>query len=297
MALPYSIDFLKSMAEGVFVVNRDRQIILWNAQAEKLTGIKQQQMLGKSCAKHLRCHVDEAGKALCDTACPLRKALQFEKPLEAELHMKHSGGDVIPVKVKVIPYHNSQGFVEGAIEIFAPIATPNWLYSYEAMEDRITFTDSETGLYNRNFLDSYYLRLVKEQRGHYDRGIVVIDLEVLGEMRNLKAKMDAHELQQQVVSLLRDTISTDGEMVAARWSKQSYVLLINNSHPVHLQGIVMQLEDQLRDRLFHEKRATFDIAFRLMHTLIASDEPLEKVVDILHAKGKRLYIGKSAVGQ
>lgn len=297
MALPYSIDFLKSMEEGVFVVNRDRQILVWNARAEKLTGIESQRLIGKSCAKHLKCHVDANGNPLCDDDCPLKKALLSGKPLESELYMRHANGEVLPVKVKVIPYHNNQGFIEGAIEIFHPVDTPNWLYSNAAIGERITFTDPETGLYNRNFLDSYYLRLVKEQRSHYDRGLILIDLHVLGEIRNLKSRIDAFTLLQKVAGLLTEVADTDGETISARWSQESFVVLINNSHPVHLQDTVIQLENKLREVLYGERMASFDVAFRLMHTLIASDEPLEKVVDILHKRSRGAIPKTRASGQ
>ncbi len=286
MSLPYSIDFLLNLEDGAFVVNRERQILLWNSMAEKLTGLESQVLIGKSCARHLRCHIDDSGNSLCEEACPLKKALISGKPQELESNMRHISGSLIPVKIKVIPYHNQQGFIEGAIEIFQPISQPEWLYSSEVISDRITFTDAETGLYNRNFLDSYYLRLVKEQRAHYDRGLVFVDVEVLGEIRNIKSKLDAFTMRQKVAEVLMLTQADDGEMVAARWTNNTFVVLINNSHPLHLQDVVLNLENALRLVLYNEHFPSFDVTFRLMSTLISSDEPLEKVVDILQKRAK-----------
>ena len=286
MSLPYSIDFLMSLEDGAFVVNRERKILLWNGMAEKLTGYQAKALIGKSCKRQLHCHVDDSGNPLCDGDCPLKKALLSGKPQELETNLVHLKGGRIPVKIKVIPYHNQQGFIEGAIEIFQPLTQPEWLYTNDLISDRITFTDAETGLYNRNFLDSYYLRLVKEQRAHYDRGLIYIDLEVLGEIHNLKEKLDAFGLRKKVSEVLVAIQADDGEILSARWSGESFVVLINNSHPLHLQDVVLQVENHLRLVLYNQSIASFDVAFRLMSTLIASDEPLEKVVDILQKRSK-----------
>jgi PAS domain S-box-containing protein len=289
MGVPFRIEFLKGMDEGVFVVNRSRQITLWNQAAEGITGFKDSEMLGKTCSKHNRCHVNEKGEALCDAQCPLKRALDTGRVQELDALLKSKAGELIPVNVKVIPYHNAQGFVQGAVELFVPDKTAGWQDKQQDLQKRLPYTDIETGMVNRSFLDSYYLRLIKDQRAHYDRGLVLVDVEQLSQFDNLKDRMKVFDMHVKISDILLKLTYNDVDMLAARWSPLSYVVLINNSHPLHLQSIVLQLENQIRNVLYERSAADIDLCFRLMSTLIATDEPLEKVVDILHMKSAKTY--------
>lgn len=289
MAVPYGIEFLKGLDEGVFVVNRDRQITLWNASAASLTGRDESEMIGKTCSRHLKCHVDQDGEPLCDDDCPLKKALSSGKQQEMKALMRHANGGLINVQIKVVPYHNQQGFVEGAIELFSTLEDPSWLKDQEALAKKVTFTDIETGMLNRHFLDTYYLGLLKSEHASFERGLVLIDVDMLSQFNRLNDKMKAFEIRQRIRDLLLKLSENDSEMVAARWSKESFVVLINNSHSQHLQDVVIALEKALRQALFNQESPSIDLCFRLMSTMISSDEPLEKVVDILHKRSAKTY--------
>ncbi len=121
MKLPYTIDTITEMADGVFLVNRDRQITLWNESASRITGFDQSDTFGKSFAKHIQCHVDFRGKPLADDQCPLKKALNTGKPQQMMSTIKNKSGQLVPVNILVIPYCNEAGFVAGAIEQFSII--------------------------------------------------------------------------------------------------------------------------------------------------------------------------------
>ena len=49
---------LDNLYDGVYFVNRERQITLWNKAAERITGFTKAEVLGKRCADNLLRHVD-----------------------------------------------------------------------------------------------------------------------------------------------------------------------------------------------------------------------------------------------
>ncbi|MEJ2097138.1 MAG: PAS domain-containing protein [Deltaproteobacteria bacterium] len=63
---------LNSIADGVLTVDLDFRITSFNAAAEKITGIKKQQAVGKPCSEVLKAGV-------CGEGCILRKAIREEK--------------------------------------------------------------------------------------------------------------------------------------------------------------------------------------------------------------------------
>lgn len=121
MQLPYTIETIITMSEGVFLVNRDRQITFWNRSASSITGFDQQDTFGKSFSKYIKCHVDSLGEPISDAQCPLKKALNTGEAQQMVTIMKNKAGHLLPVNIHVMPYFNEAGFVAGAIESFTVI--------------------------------------------------------------------------------------------------------------------------------------------------------------------------------
>lgn len=139
MKLPYTLDTITEMAEGVFLVNRDRQITLWNQSASRITGFDPHDTYGKSIGKHIGLHVDFMGQPISDDQCPLKKALTTGRPQQLASSIRNKIGQLIPVNILVIPYCNEAGFVAGAIEQFS-IIEPKYM---PAGSDRLKVSPSQ----------------------------------------------------------------------------------------------------------------------------------------------------------
>ena len=48
--------------EGAYMVNQDRKIMFWNKAAEKLTGYKATEEVGRRCDDNILMHVNEKGE-------------------------------------------------------------------------------------------------------------------------------------------------------------------------------------------------------------------------------------------
>lgn len=73
---------LDDLYDGVYFVDKERRITYWNRDAERITGFKDLQVLGKRCADNMLMHVDENGTLLCETACPLTRSDVGDKVLQ-----------------------------------------------------------------------------------------------------------------------------------------------------------------------------------------------------------------------
>ena len=62
------LELLAGMADGVFAVDGEQRIILWNRAAEELLGVTAQEVLGRYCYEVIRGR-DELGCLLCHRAC------------------------------------------------------------------------------------------------------------------------------------------------------------------------------------------------------------------------------------
>ena len=59
-------EILNSLQDGIYYLDRDRIITFWNRGAERLTGYKADQVIGKSCRDNLLNHINEHGSELCN---------------------------------------------------------------------------------------------------------------------------------------------------------------------------------------------------------------------------------------
>ena len=114
-------ELLNSLADGVYITDVNRKILFWNRAAERITGWRAADMVGKSCFDNLLCHVDKDGHCLCghDT-CPLYRSIITNQPSSEPILLFAQGKSQrrLPVEVSVSPVSNASGEVVGGIEVF-----------------------------------------------------------------------------------------------------------------------------------------------------------------------------------
>ena len=114
-------DVLNSLADGAYITDVDRRIVFWNAAAERITGWKSQDVVGKTCHDKLLVHVDKDGHELCGNEfCPLHRSIVTGQPSAGAVVVfaKCKSDLRIPVEVSVSPIRDKAGHVIGGIEVF-----------------------------------------------------------------------------------------------------------------------------------------------------------------------------------
>lgn len=116
---------LDSMNDGVYVTDTTRKIIYWGAGAERITGWRAGEILGKHCYDDVLCHVDKDGHRLCgEEHCPLHRSMVTGQsstlPIVVFAQNRTSGR--VPLSVSVAPIHNGSGEVIGGVETFRDLS-------------------------------------------------------------------------------------------------------------------------------------------------------------------------------
>ena len=114
-------EMLNSLADGVYITDVNRKILFWNRAAERMTGWRSDEVVGKSCFDNLLCHVDKDGHCLCghDT-CPLHRSIVTDQPSNEPVLVfaQCKSQQRLPVEVSVAPLKSSTGEIVGGIEVF-----------------------------------------------------------------------------------------------------------------------------------------------------------------------------------
>lgn len=101
-----------SIAEGVLTVNRSLEIVSFNRAAEKITGWKAEDALGKTCQEIFPAE-------LCENGCLIRSSIEQEKSFtEQTVFMTHKDGRFFPLALTSSPLYDLNGRVIGGVQTF-----------------------------------------------------------------------------------------------------------------------------------------------------------------------------------
>jgi diguanylate cyclase (GGDEF)-like protein/PAS domain S-box-containing protein len=231
---------LDHIEDGVYFVDREKRIRLWNAGAEAITGFARQDVLGEPCGNHWLCHVDEAGHMLCDDGCPIERAVAREEPQERDAFLQHKLGHRIPVHIKTWPLRDHEGQLVGAVEIFRSVlAGPRQEQLIEELS-HLALIDDLTHLPNRRHFDLQLdRRLAELNRFAWPFGVLMIDLD------HFKQVNDGfgHHVGDQVLHLVARTLLANCRSVdtVARWGGEEFGAIIANVREDELAKVAEKL--------------------------------------------------------
>ena len=124
---------LDSINEGVFTVDTDWRISAFNRAAERLTGIKKADAIGRPCHEVFRA-------SICETACALRQTMKTGKPIvNAMAYSINKAGKRTPIRISTALLQNSSGAIIGGVETFQDLSQIEQLR--KELESRYTFED------------------------------------------------------------------------------------------------------------------------------------------------------------
>ncbi len=115
------VRLLDSLYDGIYVVDLDRNILFWNKAAERITGYKAEEVMGRSCKDNILNHIDENGVLLCLNHCPLLKAMEEDVDISAKVYPTHKDGHRFPVETHISNIRDDQGKIVAGIEIFRDV--------------------------------------------------------------------------------------------------------------------------------------------------------------------------------
>jgi PAS domain S-box-containing protein len=124
---------LDSIADGVFAVDHNWRITLFNPAAERITGIDREEAVGRYCWDVFRANV-------CDTGCALRRTVETGQPVvNDDVQIMGPQGRRIPVSISTAALKDAKGKVIGGGETFRDLSLVEQLR--RQIEGRYTFAD------------------------------------------------------------------------------------------------------------------------------------------------------------
>jgi diguanylate cyclase (GGDEF)-like protein/PAS domain S-box-containing protein len=217
---------LDNLYDGVYFVNRERQITLWNKAAERITGFTRGEVLGRRCADNLLRHVDHRGNSLCEGACPLSYTLSDGQSRSASVFLHHKNGHRLPVAIGVAPITGHQQKIIGAVEIFRDnSATVAALEHLKGMED-LAYLDGLTRIANRTYLENFIVGKFNEfRRLGWSFGVIFVDVDRFKQVNDTFGRQTGDLVLKMVAqTLLKNCRSFD---LVGRWGGEEFLCVIS----------------------------------------------------------------------
>ncbi|MEE4271679.1 MAG: sigma 54-interacting transcriptional regulator [Thermoanaerobaculales bacterium] len=107
---------LNSVADGVFTVDTEWRITSFNAAAEKITGVRREDALGRPC-----CDVFRA--SICENECALRETQDTGRPIvNKAVYVLRPDGQRVPISISTSLLKDRSGHIVGGVETFRDLS-------------------------------------------------------------------------------------------------------------------------------------------------------------------------------
>jgi diguanylate cyclase (GGDEF)-like protein/PAS domain S-box-containing protein len=144
----------RSLHDGLYFVDTQRQVTFWNKAAERISGFTKEEVVGHRCSDNILVHVDAEGHELCKGLCPLAATLADGVPREADAFLHHKQGHRVPVAIRVTALTDDTGRIVGGIELFTDRTSQEALLARLEELEKLALLDPLTRLANRRYIEA-----------------------------------------------------------------------------------------------------------------------------------------------
>lgn len=146
---------LDNLYDGIYFVDVERRILYWNKGAERISGFRSDEVVGRFCYGHLYDFHESHSCDECRENCPIVRAIDSGESINDRVYLRHKDGRRIAVDTHVMPIRSENGEIQGGVEVFRDAsATVALEMAYGRLRD-LAEKDPLTSLANRRNIDSF----------------------------------------------------------------------------------------------------------------------------------------------
>lgn len=231
----FYLDIINQLQDGIYFVDKERKIQFWNHAAEKITGYKAEEIVGKHCQDSGLNHIDRKGHMLCSLGCPLFSVLVDGKHRQDQVFVRHRDGYRIPIRVNVFPIFHD-GEITGAVEVFTKDSPTVFEDDLIKSLSDIAMHDELTTLPNRRYLESFLsYRFDEYQRFGRQFAVLFADIDDFSYVNNTYGHDTGDLVLKNIAASLSQNIRRND--LVGRWGGEEFLGIYSISAPSEIQII------------------------------------------------------------
>jgi len=218
-------EILDQMYDGVYFVDTTMAIQYWNRSAERISGFRAGEVMGKRCSDNVLMHVTDDGTNLCLSGCPLAATIEDGELREAEAYLHDKDGHRVPILIRTAPMRDAEGRIVGAVEAFSDNRARTALREEIEELTRLALLDQLTEVGNRRYAEmTLTARHAELERYGWAYGVLMIDID------HFKLLNDnyGHDVGDAVLRMVAQTLKASIRSfdVVARWGGEEFVVIM-----------------------------------------------------------------------
>jgi diguanylate cyclase (GGDEF)-like protein/PAS domain S-box-containing protein len=239
-------ELLDGLCDGVYFVDRDRTITFWNRTAQNIGGYSEDDVLGRGCQDGVLIHVDEKGRPLCKSGCPLSAVMRDGRRRETSMYMRHKDGHMLPVLVKVNAIRGPNGKIIGGVQSFSDNSSMLAIKEKAAELEKMSLIDVLTSVGNRRYANmSLQNKLSELKRYSWSFGVLFADLD------NFKLVNDTfgHSTGDEILKIVAQTMLSNLRSFdfIFRWGGDEFLVILTNMDERKLRNSAERLRIMIQN--------------------------------------------------
>ena len=283
---------LDNAFDGIYLVSLERKIIYWNKAAERLTGYRAEEVVGRDCADNILVHVDEDGNSLCLGLCPLAASIADGNLREARVYLHHKDGHRVPVQVRVAPFLDDDGSIIGGVEIFTDASSLRDMESRLVELEKLAMHDKLTGLPNRTYMEQQLaIRLEEYKRYNWKFAVLFMDIDLFKHINDTRG----HEAGDEVLKMVARTFLNNSRAfdMIGRWGGDEFLGLLVNVDQKSIAEIGERYRNLVSHSVIFRQQEELRVTCSVGVVMVEKDDT-EKT--LLNRVDKVMYLGKKSGG-
>jgi diguanylate cyclase (GGDEF)-like protein/PAS domain S-box-containing protein len=270
-------EILDNVFDGVYLVDRDRQITFWNKGAERITGFQADAVMAKKCADNILNHINDKGVCLCQDGCPLEATILDGQSRQAEVFLHHAQGHRVPIVLHAEPLKDKTGKVIGAVETFtdnsAIFAIEKRASRLQGLVDQDTLTKVGSRPYIQNMLETNLMEL---RSLHSKFGILFLDIDHFKNINDEFGHENGDKVLQMTANSIRHSLRI-GDAIG-RWGGEEFIAIINGADEKILKTVAEKLRVMILNSLLMINNQLVQVTVSIGATLLMNEDTPETAI-------------------
>ena len=214
-----------NLLDGLYFVDKQGKITYWNPTAERISGYKASEVIGKSCRDGILSFIFMEREESCGTDCPLLFGPARKTPLELTASLRHKRGYRVPIRLRCVPLLDEGGNITGAAGIFEYVSSRNDVRLQIERLGEFAYNDSLTKIPNRRYMeDALHEWVHLHFRGKMNFAVVMTDIDFFKKVNDEHGHDVGDLVLQKVAETLRKNLRSAD--ILGRWGGEEFLLLL-----------------------------------------------------------------------
>ncbi len=264
-------EVLESLQSGILLVDHTGKIAFWNEGAERISGYRRHEVVGRLLQHNILTHCDEHNCDGCGAMCPFANVLHEGKARSGSMHIQHKDGHRVAVQAWTAPIRNPHGSVVGVVQNFSEIHAA-------AREEPLRTSHAWLGADSR-LPDQEYCRLYLHEQlagfTHYRSpfGILRIHVPRLERVAAQRGREAEEALVRRMALAAHETVY--GDDFFGRWTSDEFLMLVANCSATELAQIAQHLQESLSHVSLHWWGDEVSLEAFVTHSVVQPGDTIE----------------------